>query len=98
MLEYEEILGRKFSTNTARTIQRFLMESPNVLFVESNFKWNAIIADSDDDKFFDAAIAGNADYIVTNDKHFNIVKPISFPPVQIISSDDFLDLITDLYP
>lgn len=96
MLEYEEILGSKFSPKTGELIQRFLKESPNVQFVEPDFKWNAIVADPDDNKFFDAAIAGNADFIVTNDKHFNVVKTVSFPPIQIISSDAFLELITGL--
>ena len=33
-----------------------------------------INADPDDNKFFDIAVAANADYLVTNDAHFNMVK------------------------
>ncbi len=96
VFEYEEVLGRKASPVISKVIIDALLESPNVEFIEPDFKWNAIIADPDDDKFFDTAIAGNADFVVTNDKHFNVLKTISFPPVQIISSDNFLELITGL--
>jgi uncharacterized protein len=42
------------------------------------FNWSLIEHDKDDNKFCDLAIAGNADYLVTNDAHFNIVKLISY--------------------
>jgi predicted nucleic acid-binding protein len=58
--------------------------------------WNAITEDPDDNKFFDIAIAGNADYLVTNDAHFNSVKKLSFPSVKIVSADDFLRLVKQL--
>lgn len=32
---------------------------------------NAITHDPDDNKFFDVAVAANADYLVTKDAHFN---------------------------
>jgi len=47
----------------------------------------------DDNKFTDAYIAANADYLVTNDAHFNEVKNISFPPVNVISADEFLEIV-----
>ena len=49
--------------------------------------------DPDDNKFFDIAVAGNADYLVTNDAHFNVVKQVSFPSVKIITADEFLEIL-----
>ena len=46
--------------------------------------------DKDDNKFVDCAIAGNAQFIVTNDKHFEVLKNIQFPKVEVVSSTDFL--------
>ncbi len=46
-------------------------------------------------KFVDCAIAGNADYIVTHDKHFNVLKDIGFPEVKILRTDQFLALLLD---
>lgn len=56
---------------------------------------NLIHADSDDNKFVDCAIAGNADYIVTDDKHFDELKNIDFPKVNIITTEGFLKLISE---
>jgi hypothetical protein len=39
-------------------------------------------------------IAGNADYIVTNDSHFNALKDISFPTVKTIGIEGFLKMIS----
>ncbi|RZJ58302.1 MAG: PIN domain-containing protein [Hymenobacter sp.] len=47
-------------------------------------------ADPDDNKFVDVAIAANADLLITNDKHFDILKQIEFPRVSIISFQLFL--------
>jgi predicted nucleic acid-binding protein len=52
--------------------------------------------DYDDNKFVDAAIVRNVDFIVTNDRHFNPLKEIDFPKVEIINIDDFLDIVKKL--
>lgn len=57
---------------------------------------NAITADPDDNKFFDAAVAASADYLVTNDSHFNEVKPLTFPKINIVSADEFLQLLQNM--
>jgi len=49
--------------------------------------------DVDDNKFFDATVASVADYLVTNDKHFDLVKTIGFPKIKVISADDFLHIL-----
>jgi hypothetical protein len=36
-------------------------ESPDIINKRIHYNWNAIISDSDDNKFFDAAVAGNVD-------------------------------------
>jgi predicted nucleic acid-binding protein len=45
--------------------------------------------DKDDNKFVDCAIAGNADYIISNDKHFNILSQIEFPSIEVLKYEDF---------
>ncbi|MFM9840969.1 MAG: putative toxin-antitoxin system toxin component, PIN family [Cyclobacteriaceae bacterium] len=50
--------------------------------------------DADDNKFVDCAIASNSDYIVTNDRHFEILKTIEFPKVQIVNVNEFKELLT----
>lgn len=41
-------------------------------------------------KFVDCAIVSNAKYIVTNDRHFNVLKEIDFPHVDVLNIDEFL--------
>ena len=50
-----------------------------------------IEADPDDNKFVDCAIVSNAEYIVTNDAHFDCLATIPFPHVSIRSIDEFLE-------
>ncbi len=52
--------------------------------------------DADDNKFVDCALNGQADFLVTDDKHFNILKKIGFPPVDVIQTVDFLEKVISL--
>ena len=47
--------------------------------------------DKDDNKFVDCAIASNAEYIVTNDKHFDILKAISWPQISVVALQEFAE-------
>jgi len=49
----------------------------------------------DDNKFVDFSILGNGDYIVTQDKHFNILKSIDFTKMKIITIDKFYKLLNN---
>jgi len=40
----------------------------------------------------------NADFIVTEDRHFRVLKQIAFPAVRVVSIGDFLQLIQQLSP
>ena len=64
-----------------KVIEKSLELKPYYLFITPHYKWNRIIADYDDNKFVDCAFMSGADYIVTNDKHFNILKIIDFPKI-----------------
>ncbi|AYD46720.1 hypothetical protein [Arachidicoccus soli] len=45
---------------------------------------------------FDAAVAGGADFLITNDAHFNEAKKLEFPVINIIGSDEFLKVLIAL--
>lgn len=47
----------------------------------------------DDNKFVDCAVASNADYIISHDKDFAILKTIPFPKVKVISSEEFKSIL-----
>ena len=46
--------------------------------------------DPDDNKYADCALIANVDFLVSEDKHFNIFREIEFPPLKIICIDAFL--------
>ncbi len=48
--------------------------------------------DPDDNKFVDCAIFANADFIVSDDKHFNELGSVEFPKVLVVCLDDFARL------
>ncbi len=61
----------------------------NVNQVQVYFNFNLIKNDPDDNKFADCAISSNTDYLLTNDKDFNILKSIPFPKVNVVNIDEF---------
>ena len=52
-----------------------------------------LLQDADDNKFADCAIAANADYLITNDKDFNILKQINFPKISVVTIQEFKDVV-----
>jgi predicted nucleic acid-binding protein len=49
----------------------------------------------DDNKFADAAIAANATLLVTNDRHFDVLKATGFPKVTTCTAQQFLQILQD---
>ncbi len=82
--EYYEKCIQKYGVSLSEQRLDFLLELSNIELLTIYFNWNLITADPDDNKFVDCAVAGQADYLVTHDKHFNILLEIPFPEVNII--------------
>jgi len=95
MLEYEEQLGLFYAPEYADYILSTLTNLPNVVLVNPlHFQWVLIKDDADDNKFVDTAIASNADYIITNDRHFRVLQTIDFPSVAFMRLADFEPVLT----
>ena len=93
LYEYGEIMQRHSKLGLSNLVMEVFADSANVIRPQVYYSWNAITADPDDNKFFDIAVAANADYLVTNDTHFDIIKDLPFPKVNILSANEFLDLL-----
>ena len=87
--EYMEILTAKVSSTFAENIVGAILRSPFVRRFDPQFHFNLIEADPDDNKFVDCAIIANADFIVSEDSHFRVLKTISFPKVNVLTLDEF---------
>jgi len=89
--EYREIVGEQTSAFVADNVINLIMHHPLTEMYDPRFRFEFIKADADDNKFVDCAIIANADYIVSDDTHFNELKAL--PPefqVAVHKLDDFL--------
>ena len=89
--EYSEVISRNISPLLAEFVISTIINRKNVIMKAPSFAFHLISADEDDNKFVDCAIVSNAKYIVTNDHHFDILKDITFPKVDVIKISQFLD-------
>ena len=94
IFEYEEILRTLDSPIVADMFLKVIDQATNVIHKDPYFRLGIITHDNDDNKFVDCAFACQADYIVTDDKHFGEAANSPFPQFKIISLDDFYDLMT----
>ncbi len=92
-LEYIEILQQRASPQAVPLFEQMLFQAPEVADTQVYFFFNAIEPDPDDDKFVDAYPAGNGDFLVTWDKHFELLRDARFPKVQLINPDEFLTIL-----
>lgn len=92
--EYMEILQKLTDEETATLVIKTIVENPFVEFVNPYYQFHLITADPDDNKFVDCAIAATARYVVSNDRHFNVLRlKETFPTVEVINLKNFLELI-----
>ena len=92
LLEYE-VIQQKYSVSAASYLIAVLAELPNVKIIYPHYNWHLIEADKDDNKYCDCAISGQASYIVSEDKQFDVLEDIPFPSIEVISIDDFFELL-----
>ena len=91
--EYQEIIEQKTSAIVAKNVIDLLLKSKNVEYITPHFKFGLITADHDDDKFVDCAFATNATFIVSNDKHYDVLKDIDFPKILVLKLKEFLEML-----
>jgi putative PIN family toxin of toxin-antitoxin system len=91
--EYYEIISAKYQKYVADAFIGALENSPFVIPCYPGFHWNLIYNDPDDNKYIDLYVAGNADYLVTDDRDFKFIRDIKFPFVNVIGIDAFLGLL-----
>lgn len=87
--EYEEQLAKHWHPRVASAVIKVLAEAPNTIFTRVFFRFNLIATDPDDNKFSDCFVASQADYLVTFDKDFDLLKTINFPKINVIAPATF---------
>lgn len=93
LIEYEEIIADHLGSVIASNVLQLIENAPNVKWITKYFKWNLVTADPDDNKFVDCAIASDAKFLVSDDKHFMVLKKIPFPKVDLLKAEEFVEFI-----
>ena len=95
LLEYEEITVKLSGAERWRDVVAFLelltQIHGNIRHIEPHYRFGVVVADPDDNKFCDCAIAAEADFIVTEDSHFGALKSAGYKP-QPLAPDEFIRL------
>lgn len=88
--EYQEILGQQITPTVAENVVLLILNQKNVQLVDPHFRMRLITSDPDDNKFVDCAFAAGADYLVSEDNHFNILRSTPFPRLNLVTLDEFM--------
>ncbi len=89
LTEYEEQFIIHWDEEPAEEMLNLLVEAGNTFFSVVHFRFSLIKDDPDDNKFADCSVAAGADYLITFDKHFNVLKQIDFPKINVVHPDKF---------
>ena len=90
LFEYEEILSVKTSPYFADIIIKTLLNRTNLVRVSPTWHFDLITADPEDNKFVDCAVCGQAEYLISNDRHFEILNTVFFPQLHLVKIQDFI--------
>jgi putative PIN family toxin of toxin-antitoxin system len=93
LLEYEEIITRLSGAERWRDVAALLellsQLHQNIRNVDPQFRFNVIATDPDDNKFCDCAITAEANFVVTEDNHFDALKSADYKP-KAIKPEEFI--------
>lgn len=85
-----KLLG-KFEFPADDTVNFIEIITINSQIIEPKIKLNVVKDDFSDNKILECAIAGNADYVVSGDKHLLNIK--EYKGIKIFSPSEFLKII-----
>lgn len=88
LLEYAEIIDRHMGPEASESVLGAIENLSNVERVTNYYRFR-LLKDEADDKFVDCAVATNASFIVSHDKHFRALEKIEFPKVRVIDTEAF---------
>ena len=90
--EYQEILNEKGGPRAGGALSALLeFYRDYVVRVAPTYHWQALEIDVDDNKFVDAAVAASADWIVTEDRGFDVLHRDERLTIRPISAQRFID-------
>jgi uncharacterized protein len=96
--EYAEIIEREMGAEVAEMTLDLLLILPNIQLVHKYFFWQLIEQDPDDNKFVDCAIAANAQYLISEDRHFRVLKKYGYFGIELVKLNEFKSALENPIP
>ncbi len=96
LLEYKEKINEKFNPDVADSIIAALVQNRSVIKIDTFLSLSIINGDEDDNKFTDASFPGSVNYLVTNGKHFDVLKNLDFPKINVPDMQQFFNHVSQL--
>lgn len=91
--EYEEILSQKINSEVATNVVEAIARLHTTTYQEIYVHFGLIVDDEDDNKFADCAVASGAEFIVTNDKHYDVLRKTPWPDIKVTNINEFIKLL-----
>ena len=96
LLEYTEIISQQTTPEIGYNVTQLLVNLARTERMNVSYRFNLITVDPDDNKFVDVAIAGGAELLVTNDRHFGELQQVDWPRVRVVDDATFINLLNRL--
>ena len=94
LLEYEEVITIHMGKEIAAAVIETIINNKNTILADVYYKWNLIEIDKDDNKFVDAGLAANVLFIVSEDRHFDVLKKTGFPKIEVLNIEEFRNALS----
>ncbi len=94
LLEYEEKFNEFWGEQVTHNLLGTMLTAENTSLHTVFYFFHLVQGDADDNKFSDAYLVANADVLVSNDRQLLSLNTIEFPPVRVISLEDFSALLS----
>ena len=89
LLEYEEKFQEFWGEEVSRNLLGTLLTADNTSLHDIFYHFHLVSGDVDDNKFSDTYLSAGADILVSNDRHLLALDKNDFPPMRVISLEDF---------
>ena len=93
LFEYEEKFNDFWGTEVTNNLLGLFETSDNFIEVTVYYNWRLVSEDEDDNKFTDAYVAANADFLISNDTAVIRLKNNSFPRLNILTLEEFSKML-----
>ncbi len=87
--ELEKVLLRDFEEPPEMVARQLSLVLDYSVVIMPNVKIDVVKDDPDDNKILECAVACNADYVVTGDKHLLVFS--AYEQIKIVSAKEFMD-------